>query len=111
MTFWLDAHLDPELASWLGATFGVNAKSLDEIGLRHADDDVLFDAAKNFGQVVVVTKDYDFVEMVLRRGAPPQVLWLSFGNMPTVAIQLKLRQAFAAALELLQNGDPLVEIA
>jgi predicted nuclease of predicted toxin-antitoxin system len=111
VTFWLDAQLDPALASWLGATFRVNAKSLDEIGLRQADDDVLFDAAKNFGNVVVVTKDYDFVELVLRRGAPPQVLWLSFGNMPTLAIQLKFRQTFPAALDLLQAGDPLVEIA
>jgi predicted nuclease of predicted toxin-antitoxin system len=82
-----------------------------EIGLRDADDDVLFDAAKNFGNVVVVTKDYDFVEMVLRRGAPPQVLWLSFGNMPTVGIHVKLRQSSPAALDLLRNGDPLVEIA
>ena len=107
----MDAQLDPALASWLGATFGVNAKALDEIGLRNADDDVLFDAAKNFGEVVVVTKDYDFVEMVLRRGAPPQVLWLSFGNMPTVGVQLRLRQSFPAALDLLRGGDPLVEIA
>lgn len=37
MTFWLDAHLDPQLAAWLGATFKIIAKSLDEIGLREAN--------------------------------------------------------------------------
>jgi predicted nuclease of predicted toxin-antitoxin system len=111
MTFWLDAHLDPRLASWLGATFGVNAKALSEIGLRDADDDVLFEAAQRFGQVVIVTKDADFVDMVTRLGAPPQVLWLSFGNRATIEIQIKFRQSFPDALELLRAGAALVEIS
>jgi predicted nuclease of predicted toxin-antitoxin system len=41
MTFWLDAHLQPELAVWLGSRFKVFVKPLAEIGLRDADDDVL----------------------------------------------------------------------
>ena len=41
MTFWLDAHLQPELAVWLGSRFKVFVKHLAEIGLRDADDDVL----------------------------------------------------------------------
>ena len=52
MTFWLDAHLDPDLAPWIGVTFGVPVKSLDELGLRQADDEELFEAAKRFGPVV-----------------------------------------------------------
>lgn len=111
MTFWIDAQLDPELASWLGATFGVIAKSLDEIGLREVEDDVLFEAATKFGPTVIMTKDQDFVEIVLRKGAPPQVLWLSFGNMSTLEIQIKLRKTFPDALESLKAGNPLVEIA
>jgi predicted nuclease of predicted toxin-antitoxin system len=111
VTFWLDAHLDPRLASWLGVTFGVHAKALDEIGLRDAEDDVLFEAAQRFGQVVIVTKDSDFVEKVTRLGPPPQVLWLSFGNMATIEMQVKLRTTFPDALELLKAGTALVEIA
>ena len=111
MTFWLDAHLDPELASWLGATFGVIAKSVDEIGLRHADDEVLFEAAKRFGPIVIMTKDADFVSLVQRHGAPPQILWLSFGNLRTLYMQEKLRKTFGDALEFLKAGDALVEIA
>jgi predicted nuclease of predicted toxin-antitoxin system len=111
MTFWLDAHLDPDLAAWLGATFGVIAKSLDELGLRDAEDDELFETAKKFGKIVIVTKDYDLVDLVLRLGAPPQILWFSFGNMPTLQIQSKLRQSFPDALNLLKAGDALVEIA
>jgi len=110
MTFWLDAHLDPELAPWLGANFKVIAKSLDEMGLRNAEDDELFAAGRRFTEIVIVTKDYDFVELVQRLGAPPQVLWLNFGNMSTIKLQLKLKQSFAVALDLLRAGDALVEI-
>ena len=110
MTFWLDAHLDPDLAPWLGANFKVIAKSLDEIGLRDAEDDELFAAARRFTEIVIVSKDYDFVELVQRLGAPPQVLWLNFGNMSTIKIQMKLKARFGDALELLQAGDALVEI-
>lgn len=83
---------------------------MDEIGLRNAEDDELFEAAKRFGQTVIVTKDYDFVELSLRRGAPPQILWLNFGNMSTIAMQIRLRPRFPRALELLEAGAPLVEI-
>lgn len=110
MTFWLDAHLDPELAAWLGATFRVLAKSLDEIDLREAEDKHVFEAARRFEEIVIVTKDYDFVELVLQRGMPPQVLWLNFRNMATVRLQIRLRQSFPEALELLTGGNALVEI-
>jgi len=110
MTFWLDAQLDPQLAAWMGATFKVIAKSLDEIGLWTAEDETIFDAARRQGDIVVVTKDYDFVELVLRRGMPPQVLWLNFENMATVRVQTRLTHSFPDALELLKAGDVLVEI-
>ena len=60
MTFWLDAQLDPALAAWLGSRFGVIAKALREVGLRDAEDEELFDAARRFGGIVIVTKDADF---------------------------------------------------
>lgn len=46
VTFWLDAHLSPDLAAWLGARYGVIAKALNEIGLREADDDTIFAAGR-----------------------------------------------------------------
>lgn len=111
MTFWLDAHLDPELAPWMGARFGVNVKALRDIGLRDADDDVLFAAGKRFGPTVIVTKDADFAAMVRRLGAPPQVLWLTCGNLSTLELQVLLTRRFPEALAALQGGQPLVEIS
>ena len=98
------------MADWLGANYKVIAKSIKELGLEEADDSVLFAAGRRFGNIVVVTKDEDFVELVERLGAPPQVLWLTTGNTTTVQLQLILRQAFPVALERLIAGAPVVEI-
>ncbi len=111
LTFWLDSHLDPELPAWLGATFGVIAKSLVECGLRDADDDVLFDAARRLGpNIVVMTKDWDFGEFVRRRRAPPQVVHLRMGNTATIRMRIRLSAAFPEALRRLEAGEEIVEV-
>lgn len=110
MTFWLDAHLDPDLCSWLGSRFKIFVKGVREIGLRDVDDSVLYDAAKHFGKVVIVTKDSDFVELVQRKGIPPQVLWLRCGNLSTLELQMLLSRKFQAALDELNSGEAIVQI-
>jgi len=112
MTFWLDAHLKPDLAAWLGARFKVIAKPFRELGLHTAKDPVVFEAARLLGgDVVIVTKDDDFVELVERLGAPPQVVWLTVGNVTTIELQVILGKLFPPALEKLQAGAPVVEIS
>lgn len=111
MRLWLDAHLDPKLAPWLGATFGVTASTLKEIGLREADDQDLFDAARRFGKIVIVSKDGDFADIVRRLGAPPQIVWLRIGNMRTVKMRSLLSMTFSEVLRHLQAGYSLVEIS
>jgi predicted nuclease of predicted toxin-antitoxin system len=110
VTIWIDGQLDPKLAIWLGTQFKVIAKPIREIGLRNAEDDELFQAARRFNDIVILTKDYDFVELVQRLGAPPQIIWLRCPNMGTRSLQAKLAQNFGAALERISAGDPLVEI-
>ena len=39
---WIDAHLSPALASWLQATFGIDAAPLRDLGLRDAEDAEIF---------------------------------------------------------------------
>ena len=63
---------------------------------------------RDLDRSLIVTKDYDLVELVLRLGAPPQILWFSFGNMSTIAMQVKLRGSFPDALDLLKAGNALV---
>lgn len=111
MRFWLDAHLDPRLAGWVFETFGVIAQSFDEMGFRSTRDAMIFDAARALGDVVIVTKDVDFVKLVERLGAPPQVVWLTIGNTSTPVLKSVLLGSMARILDKLNAGDPFVEIA
>ena len=111
MTFWLDAHLHPELAVWLGSQYKVIVKTLREIDLHEADDDVLFAAARRFGNIVIITKDEDFVELIERLGAPPQVIWLTTGNSTKLELQSIMRRSFGQALVQIEAGDAVVEIS
>jgi len=107
--FWIDAQLPPLLAAWLSAQFGVEASSLRELGLRDAKDAEIFQAAQQQG-IVLISKDSDFVELVSRYGAPPQLIWVTCGNVTNRQLQITFTKNFAASLELLQTGQTIVEI-
>ena len=110
MTIWVDEHLDPELPAWLGSRFKVIAKTLAEAGLGGAEDEVVYQAGKRFGDIVMLTKDSDLVELVERHGTPPQVIWLRCPNMRTPRLQAVLSKTFELALEKIREGAPVVEI-
>ena len=110
MTIWVDAHLSPALASWMTNTLGVKAVTLRDIGLRDAEDNEIFEAAKA-QSVIVMTKDSDFVDLVERLGSPPQIIWLTCGNTSNARLQEILSATLLDALELLRRGESLVEIS
>ena len=68
MTLWLDAQLPPHLAIWIQQTFSINAIALRDVGLRDATDIAIFDAAK-ITNAVLISKDSDYVELVMRHAA------------------------------------------
>lgn len=109
MILWLDAHLSPKLADWLSRTFDVEAIPVRDLGLREAKDREIFEAARA-ADVVVVTKDKDFPELVLRLGPPPRVLWLTIGNTSNRHLQTIFKKNLSQALELFAAREPLVEI-
>lgn len=110
MTIWLDANLSPSVAPWIATTFGVVCIAARDLGLRDALDTPIFVAAR-VASAVVMTKDSDFAEMVLRLGPPPQVLWLRCGNTSNVALRDLLTRELPAALAELVSGVPLVELS
>lgn len=86
MIIWVDAHLSPAIATWITATFGIPALALHDLGLRDAEDPKIFEAAKS-QEVIFMTKDSDFVELVDRFGSPPQIIWLTCGNTSNARLQ------------------------
>ncbi len=110
MRFWIDAQLPPQLAQWLTITFDVEAISLKDLGLRDADDLEIFDKAKTEG-TVIVTKDSDFVELVTRFDVPPQILWITCGNVTNRNLKILFTNTFSQALQLLKRGEKIVDIS
>jgi predicted nuclease of predicted toxin-antitoxin system len=109
MTIWIDAQLSPALAPWITATFGIEAYSVVFLGLRDADDETIFQAAKE-ASAVVMTKDSDFLELQLRFGAPPQIVLIALGNTSNTRMREVLQQQFAQIQQYLLQAEPLVEI-
>lgn len=110
MTFWLDAQRPPALARYLIESFGVEAEPLGALGLRDATDREIFDAARRAG-VTLVSKDGDFVELVRRLGTPPQIIWVTCGNVTNKHLKQVFATTFAQARALLAGGAQVVEIA
>ena len=80
-----------------------------ELGLRGAEDDGIFFAARKAADVVI-TKDIDFVILLERHGSPPKIIWLTCGNTSDAALRQILTAKFPEALRLLDSGEDLVEI-
>lgn len=109
-TIWIDAHLSLAIATWITDTFGVTALALRDLGLRDAEDSEIFEAAKAQG-VIFMTKDSDFVDLVDRLGALPQIIWLTCGKTSNTRLREILSSVLLEALELLRSGEKLVEIS
>ena len=109
MILWVDAHISPTICRWIRRQFALDAVHVRDLGLREAEDPEIFDKARK-AEVGVFTKDEDFVDLVDRLGTPPQVLWLRCGNMANARLWSILSRALPDAIELLRQGEPVVEI-
>lgn len=111
MTIWIDAQLSPDIAGWIQSSFeGVHAAAVRDIGLRHAEDPEIFEAART-ADAVVLTKDSDFTELVNRLGPPPHVIWVRVGNTSRAEMKRILAVHLADVMLLIRHGEPLVEIS
>ena len=97
------------MARWTQKHLGQKATALRDLGLRDADDTEIFAKARE-QEVIVLTKDKDFAEMVVRLGSPPKVIWLRCGNTSEASLKVLLSAHLSEALEFLEHGEDLVEI-
>ncbi len=110
MKIWIDAQLPPTLANWLTETFDLEAEALRDLELRDARDIEIFAAARA-ENAVIMTKDSDFIDLVCRLGTPPQILWLTCGNVTNRSLRQLLGATLPDALEQLRQGEMIVEIS
>ncbi len=108
MNFLIDAQLPPALATWLTQQ-GHTAEHVDNVGLRNADDIVIWNHALRNG-AIVATKDEDFAERTARTTSGPIILWLRIGNATNRAVLEWLGPRWARIVTLLEAGDRLIEV-
>jgi predicted nuclease of predicted toxin-antitoxin system len=106
---WLDAHLSPRIAAWLREELHIQAEALRDLGLRDAEDEIIFERAHT-ERVTILTKDRDFVDLVSHKGPPPSVIWLRCGNTSETRLKQILLNHLEQALHFIEQGEALVEI-
>jgi predicted nuclease of predicted toxin-antitoxin system len=108
--FLIDAQLPPALADWLQQA-GHQAIHVQDIGLREAEDAAIWDHAVQTG-AAIVTKDEDFVARAAHRGETdaPVILWLRVGNTTNATLFAWFASRLAGTLELLSQGQRLIEV-
>lgn len=104
----LDAHIPPALAVWITEHFQIECNSAKFLNLLEAEDKDIFMLARA-KNTIVITKDDDFVSLLMRNGSPPKLIWLTCGNASKTRLQEIFQSKLIQALELLQTTD-LVEI-
>ncbi len=109
MEIWLDAQLSPKLAVWINETFEFKCFHVYDFGYHTASDKEIFDHAKSQG-VTIITKDSDFLDLNLRYAAPPQIIWLTCGNITNSNLKKVFSDKLPVALKLIEEGNPVVEI-
>ncbi len=78
--------------------------------MRDSEDLEIFQEAKN-ANVIVMTKDSDFVSLRDRLGSPPKIIWLTCGNTSNTNLKTILSDTLPKAFELLESGENIVEIS
>lgn len=92
MKLLLDQNLSYRFLDQLAAEFP-GSTQVKVAGLETASDLQVWEYAKRNG-LTVMTKDMDFYELALERGAPPKIVWLRCGNVSNrFLLALLLREA------------------
>jgi predicted nuclease of predicted toxin-antitoxin system len=109
MKVWVDAQLSPSIAVWIRNNYPFDSHALRELGLRDAEDETIFTAARK-ADAILLTKDSDFIRLLERFGPPPSVILLTCGNTSNANLKRILTSTLENAIRMLTAGEQLVEI-
>ena len=102
---WLDTNLSPIIAKWMSEYTGYRVKSSYLLSLHHMDDMSIYQMAKAHGNVILISKDADFPELISRLGAPPKLINIKIGNCDNQRLWSILKSGIMDAIALLISSD------
>ena len=89
MKLLFDENLSHKLARLLEDLFP-NSIHVRDVGLKSADDPLVWEYAKNNG-LIIVSKDADMHQRSFLFGPPPKVVWVRLGNCSTSDVEVLIR--------------------
>jgi predicted nuclease of predicted toxin-antitoxin system len=103
-TIWTDTHISPAIAKWLNEQFEVNAISFYKLNFHTETDHSIFMKAKE-NNVVFMTKDKDFINLLATFKAPPYIIFLKTGNISNAELKNILTRSFQRSLDLITEHN------
>ena len=103
MKLLFDQNLSDKLARRLADLFP-DSTHVREVGLKEADDPVVWDHAIQ-QSFMIVSKDADFHQGSFVYGFPPKVVWVQLGNCSTTDVEQVIRKNFAAIKEFYEDAE------
>jgi predicted nuclease of predicted toxin-antitoxin system len=94
MKLLFDENLSDKLVRLLADLFP-DSVHVREVGLKAADDPVVWEYAKD-NDLMIVSKDSDMHQRSFVFGHPPKVVWVRLGNCSTHDIERLLRKHFGS---------------
>lgn len=85
------------------------SRHVEDVGLEQSDDESIGHYAVEHG-FAIVTKDAEFAEHCLVKGAPPKVVWIRRGNCSTATVESLLRVHHHEIDELGRSDAPLLRL-
>ena len=108
MKFLVDNQLPPALARLIETEFGEEASHVADLGLAGASDAELWSHVTETDSVLI-SKDEDFVNLVLRVPTA-RLVWVRVGNCRKAALLNLFRGTWPRILNRLQNDDRFIEV-
>ncbi|HKJ33386.1 MAG TPA: DUF5615 family PIN-like protein [Balneolales bacterium] len=88
----------------------MEAESVRAVSLRDALDREIFDKPRQ-EDVIIMTKDNDFIKLIDQYGTPPKLIWITCGNTTNAKMREILSKTLTKAKELFEKGENIVEIS
>lgn len=102
---WLDANVSPAIAKWMSEYTGLIVRSSYSLSLNYETDFAIYQRARDYGKVILLSKDADFPELISRLGAPPKLITLKVGNCDNKALWDFLQPVILEAVNILMSSD------
>ena len=106
MKLLFDHNLSHKLVARIADIFPSSSQTRLLNFARSPDPEIWFHARTH--GFLIVSKDNDFAERAVLRGAPPKVVWLRIGNCSTRAVEQLLRANYSVIAEFTDDPERVV---